>query len=289
MEWKNPGDAWMFQGGVHDRVPLRNGVNALTLELFQAADATFDCHGRNHYPFNRIFAVHSAGEMRSIVRNHSRGGETLEMTPGSVIFISSGVDLEFEFRRDTQFFAFHFRVTADGWNLFAGCDLMQRRDGCSDTLRELETFFTRQNPDSAALCALKSLLLRETAAFLPPDRKPEPIRERYRALLEYIRTEADATTTVPELAEIFGTSPDSFSRAFSRDFKLPVKRYLAAELVTRAGKLLRSTPLSVKEIAMRLGFTDEFYFSRFFRRNTGISPSEYRRNAYGISSRDGGG
>jgi AraC-like DNA-binding protein len=44
----------------------------------------------------------------------------------------------------------------------------------------------------------------------------------------------------------------------------------------RAGGLLRETDLSVKEIANRLGYEDQFYFSRLFKLVNGISPRAYR-------------
>jgi len=38
--------------------------------------------------------------------------------------------------------------------------------------------------------------------------------------------------------------------------------------------------LSIKEIAAELGFGSEFYFSRFFRRHTGMAPRDYRQSRF---------
>ncbi|KKX52224.1 helix-turn-helix domain-containing protein [Sphingobacterium sp. IITKGP-BTPF85] len=46
--------------------------------------------------------------------------------------------------------------------------------------------------------------------------------------------------------------------------------------------MLHLTYLSVKEIAAKLQFEDEFYFSRYFKKNVGISPSGFRERV-GIS------
>ena len=45
-----------------------------------------------------------------------------------------------------------------------------------------------------------------------------------------------------------------------------------------AKELLSNTMLAVKEISYSLGFTDEHYFSTFFRKRTGITPLDYRKS-----------
>lgn len=58
---------------------------------------------------------------------------------------------------------------------------------------------------------------------------------------------------------------------------------LIQERVTlEAKKLLHLTYKSVKEIANELNFEDEFYFSRYFKKNVGLSPTHYREKV-GIS------
>ena len=75
-------------------------------------------------------------------------------------------------------------------------------------------------------------------------------------------------------------SRDTLSRNFSRDFGIPLKRYLIEILVAQGEKLLRDPELRLRDIARRLRFNDEYYFSNFFKRETGTSPSEYRRNYF---------
>ncbi|UKI34285.1 MAG: helix-turn-helix domain-containing protein [Lentisphaeria bacterium] len=42
--------------------------------------------------------------------------------------------------------------------------------------------------------------------------------------------------------------------------------------------------MNVKEVAGALGFSSEFYFSKFFKRLSGMSPSEYRRRSHWVLS-----
>ncbi len=264
----------MFSG-VNEHLPLQHGMNALELEFLQASDAAIDYHGRNRFPFNRLFAVYSTGMELSRIRSHSNG-TSIAMSAGALCFMSENSDLEFSFRQDTRFFAFHYRVSIGEYNLFAGYDLLTMRPGAGGIVERLYRLFRQEPPSPAALCELKSLVLQETVPFLPADSLPPPQHQRYRPVLAFVREHADARTTVGELAKLSGSSADAFSRSFSRDFGMTVKHLLNTELTLKAGKLLQCHRHSVKEVASLLRFNDEYYFSRFFKKSTGLPPREYR-------------
>src|SRR5690606_14875470 len=77
-------------------------------------------------------------------------------------------------------------------------------------------------------------------------------------------------------------STDAFSRKIKRQLgKLP-SAFIQERVTLEAKKLLHLTFLSIKEIAMKLNFEDEHYFSRYFKKYVGVSPSEFRSHV-GIS------
>ena len=55
--------------------------------------------------------------------------------------------------------------------------------------------------------------------------------------------------------------------------------YLQKVRITKARELLKTQDRSITQIAMDTGFNDAAYFSLIFRKQTGITPSEYRRNS----------
>lgn len=79
------------------------------------------------------------------------------------------------------------------------------------------------------------------------------------------------------IARAHGTGVDAFSVAFSRSTGISPKEYLTRRINQEALSLVINTDLKMKEIADKLRFSDEFYFSRFFKKLNGCSPSVYRQ------------
>lgn len=79
-----------------------------------------------------------------------------------------------------------------------------------------------------------------------------------------------------EMAEGIGVSEDYLSRVFNQELGISPWDYLNRYRVARAQELLRQTHDSISQIGYRVGFSDPAYFSRVFRRLTGISPRAYR-------------
>jgi AraC-like DNA-binding protein len=82
-----------------------------------------------------------------------------------------------------------------------------------------------------------------------------------------------------QLAASLGVSYDGFRHAFRRHTGLAPHHYLLQLRINHAKGLLYSTDLTVKEIAASLGFEDPYYFSRAFRKATGMSPNRWRQQS----------
>ena len=82
--------------------------------------------------------------------------------------------------------------------------------------------------------------------------------------------------SVAEYADLLHKSPKTLSNIFSKaGFKTPLQ-YIHNRKMLEARRLLQHSEQSIKEIAIEIGFEDIQTFSRFFKKNEGISPSEYR-------------
>jgi AraC-like DNA-binding protein len=94
----------------------------------------------------------------------------------------------------------------------------------------------------------------------------------------YMSEHLDHPMRVSALAALANLSPAHFTVLFKEQTGCSPRDYLHLLRIHRACQLLRSSTLNVKEIATRLGYQDQFHFSRQFKAFQGVSPSEYRQS-----------
>lgn len=91
-----------------------------------------------------------------------------------------------------------------------------------------------------------------------------------------LRQQLDREHDFDELARRRGMSPSTFRRRWFQALKTTPGRYLLDLRIQKARRMLAETALDVGEIASRTGFEDRLYFSRRFKLETTLSPTEYR-------------
>ena len=96
------------------------------------------------------------------------------------------------------------------------------------------------------------------------------------AAARYIREHIDGTLSLAEVAQVVAVSPAYLSQIFSQSVGGFVE-YINQQRIELACEYMRDPTMRVYEIALRVGFRDEKYFSKVFKRIVGVSPSEYRR------------
>jgi AraC family transcriptional regulator, arabinose operon regulatory protein len=94
----------------------------------------------------------------------------------------------------------------------------------------------------------------------------------------YMSEHLDQPMRVSALAALANLSLPHFTVLFKEQTGCTPRDYLHLLRIHRACQLLRSSTLNVKEIATRLGYQDQFHFSRQFKAFQGVSPSEYRQS-----------
>jgi len=115
-----------------------------------------------------------------------------------------------------------------------------------------------------------SLLVAETA-------KETPVYRGIHSIREYIHAHFHQDLTLSVLAERFHLSPQHLARLFREHFGCTVNSYVTRLRMDRARSLLADSDMTVTEIAGLLGFRDENYFGRVFKKHTGLSPMQYRK------------
>lgn len=106
-------------------------------------------------------------------------------------------------------------------------------------------------------------------------------REHIHRAEAYIKMNYMNPISVNDVVDFVGLERSYFSKIFHRYTGRTCQQYLLEVRIGQSKLLLEQTVYSAKEISSFVGFTDECYFSRAFRRMTGMSPKAYRETAGG--------
>ncbi len=96
-------------------------------------------------------------------------------------------------------------------------------------------------------------------------------------LMYYINKYYRSKHAPSDYADLLNTSRSNLAKLVKDAFNKTLSDLIAQRVLREAKRELYLTAKSIKEIAYELGFEDEYYFSRFFKKQTSISPSKYRK------------
>ena len=118
---------------------------------------------------------------------------------------------------------------------------------------------------------------------LPQANMPALIKN----VMNYVETHAGETSSVRELAEAFGVHPGYLSGLFAEVTRIHLKHYLTIKRIAIAKEKLLEEQ-TVTDVAYECGFSSCSHFIAVFRKNTGQTPEQYRRENGGKGRRKKG-
>jgi len=124
---------------------------------------------------------------------------------------------------------------------------------CRDMLRRAITF--RDSRGSARYGSV----IRKARAF---------IEENY----------SDSNVTLHDVASHVALSNNHFCTVFSQEMGVTFTEYLTSVRIAKARELLTTTSMRTSDVAYAVGYNDPHYFSYLFKKNTGLSPRDYRKD-----------
>jgi AraC family transcriptional regulator of arabinose operon len=120
---------------------------------------------------------------------------------------------------------------------------------------------------------LSSLVYRDKFDPDPADTKADMVK----AAINVMRGQIGATLTLPDLASSANLSISHFSDLFRNQTGFAPIEYYNHLKIQKACQYLSFSSIPIKEVALKVGIADQYYFSRMFTRSMGISPAKYRK------------
>ncbi len=148
-------------------------------------------------------------------------------------------------------------------------------DNLQSIMHLLEKKEPGTEPDIAARCY--DTLTRLGAELDQGGRVPLPVV--LKKLLDYIHSNLHQPLSCTELAQTASCSPSTLMRLFQRYLQETPQAYVNRCRLQHARQMLLSQELSVKQVAAMMGFKNQFYFSRAFKKEFGVPPTQARHEA----------
>lgn len=101
-----------------------------------------------------------------------------------------------------------------------------------------------------------------------------------RSTVAYIQSNLGEKLTVNDIAKSLGQNPSYLSHHFKEQTKENLNTYITKEKINKAKRLLRGSNFDLLEISTQLGFSSQQYFQNVFKKNVGMTPTEYRGRKY---------
>ena len=145
----------------------------------------------------------------------------------------------------------------------------------------LEIDFTWSRRNTAYYVKCKTILQSIMVDLLISDQHKDFKNIHYNKIEEaklYIQDHLTDSVTVKQLAAIAEMSESYFRKIFREINGMSATQYMIYLRINKAKDLLASGTVNVTETALLCGFNDVFYFSILFKKNVGITPSEFMKN-----------
>ncbi|EJL45730.1 MULTISPECIES: helix-turn-helix domain-containing protein [Brevibacillus] len=217
-------------------------------------------------------------------------GTGYDMEPGMVVH--AGPDMAFDRKviGEEKWVYILVLYQVKHWELADACDyagqhyglhLVEQSARLQEKLRQLERYWN--SPGDLYKLRVKELwygILNELFSLVLYRAQDEG-RLLLERLLDYIHNQYMENLSMNRLAEMHQINVNRLAYLFQKHLKISPGEYLNRYRLNQAKNLLNivHSQLSIKEVAQRTGFSDPLYFSKRFKKYTGLSPSEFQRDS----------
>lgn len=217
---------------------------------------------RKRFPYSTVYVAQNMSEAVGILRKYPVAVILcdIEMPQGSGLELTRWIR-KHEIEAEVIYLTGHAEFTYATEALRLGAmDYLLKPVEQEDLMRALEKV-ARKIPDFK--CDMETL-------------NAEKIVEKAK---KYIKENSDREISRAEVAERFFIHPDYLSHIFKEWAGITFQDYVIKTRMDKAKKMLIYTDVSISNIAANTGYSNTAYFAKHFKRETGMTPKQYRQNA----------
>ena len=135
----------------------------------------------------------------------------------------------------------------------------------------------RKNYTDMISLFFKQLLIVVNRFLIEEKKSNTEIQNKVEKATHYFNEHYNEEINIDDFAASINMSTCYFIRCFRQIVRVSPLQYILSLRMSNAKNLLGNTTYNINEIAQIVGYENQLYFSRLFRKNVGVSPSEYRK------------
>lgn len=255
---------------------IMENIQALEVRIMSVGYAKLDeaWQGQNDWMrFNRLFLVKSGSGMLAI------GEQEVRMQPGMAYLVPANVRLHYRCDSPIEKIYILFNIFCPTWfDLLDGQTQIGEipiPEGLYPHLRSLvnsssiaDSFLVRQEFFTMLAKFIDKYKIKGIGASVHS--------QNIRNTVAYIHENLSISLRVEDLARQQLVSRNYLAEQFKKEVGMPISRYLDLQVMAKAQKMLQQPNVTIAKISQTLGFADQSYFTRWFKRRTCITPTQYR-------------
>ena len=243
----------------------------------------FESHYHNHDFFHSLFVLSGSGIVKVSEENHIASQDDFFLiTPGTFHLISSPImngfmTIEIKFTVHDYFYdqllTLPLQLNSVGYTFRNSFEMILIEAS------ENRSFFKQVMSHKLSVILYK--LLRLSADNNPStiieldENDNQPEYAQIKSIITYISENLSHNLSVEKLAWMINYNYSYFSARFKHFVGIAPQKYINNLLIKRSNELMMYSDMNITQIAQYLGFTSLHYFSRFYKKNTGLSPQEF--------------
>lgn len=275
-----------------------HGTPQYAFELFQYSEKNADLFVTNHWHDDLEIIYVVSGTLNISINNNSFVGSS-----GDIFFVNKGEMHEmygkstslnyFAFIFDAAFLSFMAEDAAQKQFLTPIINdkihfpnYIKSNSFMAETLKRIFKLNTKLpeaymlGTKAGLLQFFCELLNKGLYTFEKADASSESKSLLLKGIISYINDSYQEQIPLSDIAQEFSMSPKYFCRFFKNNFNKTFIEYVNNVRVEHAMELLKDRHASVTETALSCGFSNMSYFTRTFKKASGYTPSEYRKNIF---------